>query len=298
MLGTGNALGQTALYAGRRFAPRPLDAFASQIAMAFGMQRLLSTHNGPCRRVVRSSDNAALDIGFLPTGAYDLAAEQAHVGANSGAASIWYDQSAAVHDGAQGTAASRPRTINAGTPDVGPDGAAVLAFDGANDALIPANALGVARAADALTIAFIGRSDLAANSGVVIAFGKNGTTSWYRTALLHTPTLGGGTLRLLASGNDADNPPAVAGGYTAGGWMRVIARVRFLDGAMDITVNGVTTTAALPTTTPTPDTDSANVRIGTTSNASGPWLGTMRALIVLRGAPSIAALDAALAKLG
>lgn len=119
MLGTGNAIGQTALYAGRR-SRALLDAFLALVFMAFSFRLLNSSYAGPCIRVRRSSDNTQLDIGFV-AGWLDVAALLTFVGAGSGYIVTWYDQSGSGRHHTNATTAAQSRIVNAGVLDIVPN---------------------------------------------------------------------------------------------------------------------------------------------------------------------------------
>lgn len=112
----------------------PLDAYAAPYR-AHSLRRLRSAYTGSAVRVRRSSDNVEADIGFTATGELNAAALLAHVGANSGFVTTWYDQSGSGRDLAQATAAAQPRIANAGVLDQ--QGARpCVVFDGTDDHLI------------------------------------------------------------------------------------------------------------------------------------------------------------------
>ncbi|WP_277183512.1 arabinofuranosidase catalytic domain-containing protein [Caballeronia sp. BR00000012568055] len=69
-----------------------LDALTTVIAGAWSLRRLRGGYGGPCIRLRRDSDGAALDIGFTPTGDLDIAALLAFVGTANGFVTAWYDQ--------------------------------------------------------------------------------------------------------------------------------------------------------------------------------------------------------------
>jgi len=128
MLGTGNAIGQTVLYAARGNA-LPLDNLASSLFAAFSTRLLLSTAlSNPCIRVRRSSDNAQQDIGFAGRW-LNVAALQSFIGAASGYLVTWYDQSGNGRHITNSTAATQPRIINAGTLDAAPNTRPAVFFD-------------------------------------------------------------------------------------------------------------------------------------------------------------------------
>lgn len=108
---------------GRRRAP--LDGLLALLFAAFSFRLLSSAHSGPCIRVRRSSDNALTDIGFAG-GWLDIAALLTFVGAGSAYVVTWYDQSGQGRHITYGTAAGQPRIVNAGVPDIAPNGRPVI----------------------------------------------------------------------------------------------------------------------------------------------------------------------------
>lgn len=95
-----------------------LDALTG-VATSFAAsgRRLRAAYAGAAMRVRRSSDNVEADIGFLGNGDLDTVALLAHVGANSGFVSKFYDQSGNGRDLVQATTANQPRVVNAGVID-------------------------------------------------------------------------------------------------------------------------------------------------------------------------------------
>ena len=93
----------------------PLDLLTgAQPMYAYGAIKLRSAYSGSAFRVVRPSDSATLDVGFvgqLP----DYAALDAFLGSETGQVDIWYDQSGNGNNAAQSTAASRPVVENGAT---------------------------------------------------------------------------------------------------------------------------------------------------------------------------------------
>ncbi|MFD2030208.1 hypothetical protein ACFSKM_07715 [Ancylobacter dichloromethanicus] len=152
MLGTGNAIGQTVLYGGRRTAPRPFDGFTA-LYTALGYKRLLSSHTGDILVARRSSDDDLEGFGFRADGTLDTDALLAWAGAASAYVSTWYDQSGNGRHALNATAAAQPRLVNAGVLDVDAAGNPAAVFDGSNDCLRLQNALGFSQAADQITMA-------------------------------------------------------------------------------------------------------------------------------------------------
>lgn len=93
----------------------PLDLITgAQPMYAYGATKLRSAYSGSAFRVVRPSDSATLDVGFvgqLP----DYAAVDAFLGSGNGQVDIWYDQSGNGNNAPQSTSASRPVVENGAT---------------------------------------------------------------------------------------------------------------------------------------------------------------------------------------
>ena len=267
-----------------------LDVFAGTVYAAYGLARLLSTQAGPGVRVRRSSDGAEADIGFTPRGALDTAALLAFAGTGSAFAVAWYDQGGNGFHATQSVTASQPRLVNAGLLEAGPGGRPVMAFAGSHNLGI-AGAAAFARNADHLTVGVAGSSSAVAGSSAFFSASKGGNLSWYRVAVLHTPTLN--TARFAASGNDMDNPPFASQAYSPGAPGRFIGRVRFHEGGIDMVIDGASAAGALGTTTASVDSDST-VRIGSAPNGGAPLIGQISTLVLSRAALDLAALDSAL----
>ena len=93
--------------------PTPLvTATGVAAAAAYGVKRLVAGYAGPCLRVVRASDSATLDVGFLSDGWIDAPALFAFLVGTTGKVDIWYDQSGNTRNALQTTDARRP-TISA-----------------------------------------------------------------------------------------------------------------------------------------------------------------------------------------
>lgn len=271
--------------------PPAFDAFASQLYAIYGLTRLRSSYAGPGVRVRRSSDGAETDIGFTFLGALDVAGLLAFAGTASAFVVAWYDQSGNGRHATQSVTASQPRLVNAGLLYTGPNGGPALAFSGAQSFSIGA-AAGIARNAANLTMAVAGMSSTTAQSAAFFSCARGTNLSWYRAALLHTPTLG--SARFAASANDMDNPPLASRAYVTGAWARFIGRGRFAEGSIDFAINGATITQATGTTTPSVDSDSSVVAVGRSPNGGTPLSGQLSTLVLSRAALDVAALDAAL----
>jgi hypothetical protein len=76
---------------------------ASGLAAAFGIRKLVSAYSGPGLQVTRTSDNAALDIGFRSDGSLDTPALDKFLLGTVGKVSVWYDQSGNGQHATSGT---------------------------------------------------------------------------------------------------------------------------------------------------------------------------------------------------
>jgi hypothetical protein len=95
-------------------APLPLDLVGGATA-AYSLRKLRSGYLGKAVNVRRSADNLTADIGFTPSGDFDIAAFNAYIGGGSGFVTKWYDQSGNGHDAVQATAANQPQVTLATT---------------------------------------------------------------------------------------------------------------------------------------------------------------------------------------
>lgn len=109
---------------------RALDQYTTSLWECYGLQRLLSSYNGPLIRVRRSSDNVEQDIPFGSDFQLDTSALLAFIGSNSAFVTKFYGQSGNARDLQQtGTTTKQPRIVNAGVYD----GKAV--FDASDDCM-------------------------------------------------------------------------------------------------------------------------------------------------------------------
>jgi lysophospholipase L1-like esterase len=87
----------------------PVDEVGGQRPIAaYGTRRLTAAYAGPAMNVVRNSDAAALDIGFLPTGGMDETLLAAFCAQTECRVAKWYDQSGKGNDATQDSPESRP----------------------------------------------------------------------------------------------------------------------------------------------------------------------------------------------
>lgn len=111
-----------------------LDEFPDAAA-AYSLRLLRTDYLGPAIRVIRSSDDAEQDIGFLIDGTLDIPALLAFVGLSDGLVRILYDQSEnAIHLSGQIVTAEMPKIVIGGalqTTNAQP----AMAFDGVDDVL-------------------------------------------------------------------------------------------------------------------------------------------------------------------
>jgi hypothetical protein len=88
-------------------------------AIAFSMRLLrtqhLNTSTPYALRVVRTSDSAQQDIGFLPSGAFNASGLTSFCGASACKVVTWYDQSANGRNATQGSDSERPTIWNGST---------------------------------------------------------------------------------------------------------------------------------------------------------------------------------------
>ena len=107
-LGLGIGLNRLRRGAGGGFNPAALFAnVGATPAFVYSTAKLVEAYAGPAIRVLRPSDNAEADIGFNGY-RLDETALYAHIGAQTGQITRWYDQSGAGnHSAVQTTAARR-----------------------------------------------------------------------------------------------------------------------------------------------------------------------------------------------
>jgi len=72
-------------------SPLLLDQVSTAASAAFSLRQLRAAYTGPAINVRRSSDNTAMDIGFV-NGNLDVATLQTFVGTDSAFVTTWYDQ--------------------------------------------------------------------------------------------------------------------------------------------------------------------------------------------------------------
>ena len=272
----------------------PLDALAASLYAAFGLRRLVSTWTGPLVTVRRDSDNAELDVPATAAGRLDTAALLAWCGSASVFVTKWWDQSGRGYHAIQSLAALQPRLVNAGVVETmsGVAGTAPgLVFDGSDDALSVANSTGFGRAADCVAMAGTVRRDGATPSRQFLATAYSSAGSGI--TLLSSRVADGGSTQIFcrrvgsSTATTFNQSPALAVGSVG----RYVFRGLYASGALDITVNGLTTTGAMADPGQTEDQNgAAGVKIG---EALPGRIGT---LVLSRDALPVAALDAALSE--
>jgi hypothetical protein len=89
----------------------PLDGAGTMPAFAYSTRKLTSTWTGAAIRVVRPSDSATLDVGFVGQD-LDTTSLDAFLASEIGHVDIWYDQSGNGHHATQTTDANRPLVEN------------------------------------------------------------------------------------------------------------------------------------------------------------------------------------------
>ena len=116
-----------------------LDLIFAIASVAYGLRRLSRFWTGAAIRVMRTSDDAELDIGFIRED-LDVVTLLAFVGLANGEIVIWYDQSGNGRHAVSPTAASRPRIVVNGVLQT-QNGKPEIRFDGVDDYLAAASPL-------------------------------------------------------------------------------------------------------------------------------------------------------------
>jgi hypothetical protein len=109
-----------------------LDLIFAIASVAYGLRQLSRFWTGAAIRVMRTSDNSELDIGFIGED-LDIVTLLAFVGSDNGEIVIWYDQSGNGRH-AVSTAGRRPRIVSNGVLQTEGGKPAIL-FDGVDDYL-------------------------------------------------------------------------------------------------------------------------------------------------------------------
>lgn len=292
MLGTGNALGQTALYSGRRqsFA---FDPFSSQLYAAAAFRRMLSSYAGPLLRARRSSDNAETDIGATFSGALDTASLLAFAGPGGSAYLVkLYDQTGLNHGTVNVTQANQPRIVNAGVLET--SGGVPVASVSGTQFMTVENSAGFARNAGNVTVAMLASVTNGGSNPYVFMASTPGGGDRFRLSASGVPQISIAARRL-----DAVAASVMSAALPAG-LRRLIARARWSEALADIAVDGVTTVSGpFLTAGVTSDTDSSGpASVFAAVNGTLRAAGLFGGLVMSRQALPVAALDAALAKLG
>jgi hypothetical protein len=116
-----------------------LDLIFAIASVAYGLRRLSRFWTGAAIRVMRTSDNSELDIGFIGED-LDVVTLLAFVGLANGEIVIWYDQSGNGRHAVSTTAGLRPRIVVNGVLQT-QNGKPEIRFDGVNDYLAAASPL-------------------------------------------------------------------------------------------------------------------------------------------------------------
>jgi hypothetical protein len=116
-----------------------LDLIFAIASVAYGLRRLSRFWTGAAIRVMRTSDNSELDIGFIGED-LDVVTLLAFVGLSNGEVVIWYDQSGNGRHAVSTTAGLRPRIVVNGVLQT-QNGKPEIRFDGVDDYLAAASPL-------------------------------------------------------------------------------------------------------------------------------------------------------------
>ena len=116
-----------------------LDLIFAIAFVAYGLRRLSRFWTGAAIRVMRTSDDAELDIGFIGED-LDVVTLLAFVGLANGEVVIWYDQSGNGRHAVSTTAGLRPRIVVNGVLQT-QNGKPEIRFDGVDDYLAAASPL-------------------------------------------------------------------------------------------------------------------------------------------------------------
>lgn len=123
------------------FEPSLLDEFPNA-KCAYSLRRLSKDYSGFAIKVIRDSDDAQLEIGFLENGLLDVAKLVEFTGSDTANVIIFYDQSGNGIDlHLLVTVESTPKIIVDGTLQIDIHGLPVLFFDGFDDILVSTNTL-------------------------------------------------------------------------------------------------------------------------------------------------------------
>jgi hypothetical protein len=101
--------------------PGVLDAYTTGLYILGGLTRYLSAYTGPLIRVIRSSDSAQLDIGYLPDNTLDVVSLMAFAGSSDVFIIKGYDQSGNGSHMAPQAGSNGPRIVHAGVMDTMPE---------------------------------------------------------------------------------------------------------------------------------------------------------------------------------
>jgi hypothetical protein len=166
-----------------------LDLIFAIASVAYGLRRLSRFWTGAAIRVMRTSDDAELDIGFIGED-LDVVTLLVFVGSGNGEIVIWYDQSGNGRHAVSTTAASRPRIVSNGVLEA-VNGKPAISFDGLTQFLnLPTSGaptqnsslIGVFQTTSPVieSAGFINISNGTYNPEIRIGVGTGGSTTTYR----------------------------------------------------------------------------------------------------------------------
>ena len=162
-----------------------LDVFPGAEA-AYSLRLLRTAYFGPAIRVVRTSDDAEQDIGFLADGDLDVPELETFVGASDGLVTIQYDQVNGF-DLEQTDQDMMPKIIVAGTLQI-TNGRPAMAFDGIDDVLVSSSTI-TSPADNLFTFSIAAKLNLG-DSGLVFNLDSPNTTTGRRCFALVTNLAG------------------------------------------------------------------------------------------------------------
>lgn len=275
----------------------PFDPFAGRPFALYGAGRLLTAYEGAFEKWRRSSDNDQQDV-WIDGTAVKLGGGEAvssWLGSDSAYIPTRYDHTQQGHDAVQATLAAQPRAALAGVVDVGPNGMPVAVFSGAQYWDVQDSA-GFARNKAALTCAAISRAT-AASGQAVLSVSATNSAAQARALLAYSPTSTAPVFQ--ARTTDASTLSSLPGAaVVSGAWTRLIGRARFVEGGIDIAVNGAASSVALSPAQNTPNADSvAAVRIGAYTSGALFLTGSLSTVALFPSFEDMSGLDAVLAGL-
>lgn len=275
----------------------PFEALDDLIYHAWGFRRLMPRYDDPIITLRRSTDDATMDVGALASGKIDTTAVLAWVTAESPTASAYlrqgWDQTGAARHYLQTSSALQPVVVSAGVPvTLGACWAAE--FDGGDDIMTAELMTNFSRAASALTLAAVVRK--IAGGGTTQYLISHDTATASARAVLALSANSAGAVGSVARRLDADASASLMSAALAAGFdARLISRIRYADGAQDLTVNGTTVTGALPSAGLSTDTASSVAPAIGARGTAAYTKARVSAVLQARAALDIGTVDAALA---